>query len=225
MTPTVMHIVLEGNIGVGKSTLLSGIYEHFGIESGISFAWEPVVEWQKQGFLRSMYTNEISHSEFQYMVFCSLLTTTLMRLSEKPRVLIQERSIHSAFEVFAKANVQPGESFDMLEFSYNEIKKTLYNVNTHIIYLRVPASVAYARVSKRARASEGSVSQEYINTINTRYEEWLCCGHSENTTIIDAAQDIESVSKQVIQTITRLLKQTGNKERVIPKELFPPCTS
>ena len=199
-----IHITIEGNIGVGKSTVMKNIYEHFEKNSDISFAWEPVDEWEKAGFLEGMYDGSIPHTEFQYMVLSNMFSITCSWLLNS-RILIQERSMDSAFEVFARSNIDPGIQFDMIENCYNKLK-ALLPVKTSRIYLRASPRVSLSRINKRARSAENSISREYLSKINTKYEEWLGSNAHDNTTIIDASGDIDTVTDHVIRVISDLIK-------------------
>ena len=220
MSPKI-HITLEGNIGAGKSTILSKLYEHFGIDRGINYAWEPLEEWDANCFLEGMYSGKIANAEFQSMILSSMFYETFNGLSSS-EILLQERSMDAAFEVFTKANITSPTSFNLIKYSYNKFKlllKNAYSINTYRIYLRLPPHISFSRISKRSRTYETSVSQDYLNNINNAYEEWLCFAETktEATKIIyiDASRDINDVTKDVIQAITTILKNN-----LSPKQLF-----
>tara|TARA_B100000676_G_scaffold313165_2_gene391913 strand:+ start:2176 stop:2826 length:651 start_codon:yes stop_codon:yes gene_type:complete len=212
-----IHITLEGNLGVGKSTILSNVYEYFGIDSGIAYAWEPVHDWDTNGFLEGMYTGKISHPEFQHAVLSSMFHTTYKQLANTD-VLLQERSMDTTFQVFSKCNVTDNNSLNILQYSYNNLNnvlRTKYSIETHRIYLRVPPHISFSRTTRRSRTSETSVSQEYINNINNAYEQWLGFTENEHTTIIDASQNISDVTNDVITAINTIINKKKN-----PKKLF-----
>lgn len=207
-----VHISIEGNIGVGKSTLLSNVYRHFKNNEKVSCAWEPLDEWDSNGFLEDMYSKRIDHAEFQYMVISSMFHTSFIGLS-KSDILIQERSMDAAFEVFTKNNVENSRSVELLKYSYDKLKRSLeeaFSVQTVRIYLRVPPFVAFSRVCQRFRSSESNMTEEYITAINDSYEEWL--GLSSNTDKIiqiDASRSIQDVTHDVIRAIASLVQPNG----------------
>ena len=213
-----VHISIEGNIGVGKSTILSDVYQHFRHTEDFSYEWEPLDEWEENGFLKDMYSKKIQHVEFQYMTISSFFHKTFTGLS-KSHTLIQERSMDAAFEVFTKSNVKNSRSMELLQYSYNKLKQSLeqaFSIKTFRIYLRVPSHIAFSRVSKRSRPSESNMPEEYINTINNSYEEWLCHSSSDTVINIDASRDIEEVTQDVIKAITSIIQPN----RLAPKKLF-----
>ena len=218
-----VHISIEGNIGVGKSTLLSRVHKHFMNYGNVCCACEPLDEWESKGFLEDMYLQKIEHAEFQHMVLSSMFHKSFMGLL-KSDILIQERSMDAAFEVFTKANVKSSRSIEVLKYSYDKMKQLLeetFFIKTVRIYLRVPPLIAFSRVSQRSRSSESKMSEEYINTINDSYEEWL--GFSSDTSdtsdtiiYIDASRNIEEVTHDVLKEITSIVKPDG----LPPKKLF-----
>ena len=72
----------------------------------------------------------------------------------------------SAFEVFARSNIDPGIQFDMIENCYNKLK-VLLPVKTHKIYLRTSPHVSLSRINKRARSSENSISREFLSSFSS----------------------------------------------------------
>tara|TARA_B110000027_G_C16110257_1_gene297382 strand:- start:1607 stop:2260 length:654 start_codon:yes stop_codon:yes gene_type:complete len=213
-----VHISIEGNIGVGKSTLLSKIYKHFKNYEKVSCAWEPLEEWDDNGFLGDMYSKRIEHAEFQYMVIASMFHKSFIGLSNS-EILIQERSVDSAFEVFTKNNVENTRSVEMLKYSYDKLKALLeetFPSRKVRIYLRVPPFVAFARVCQRSRSSESSMSEEYITAINNSYEEWLGLSSTDEVINIDASRSIEHVTQDVIRTISSIVQPNGLE----PKKIF-----
>ena len=212
-----LHITLEGNIGVGKSTILSNVYEHFGVDSGIAYAWEPVHDWDTHGFLEGMYMGKIPHSEFQHTVLSSMFRETYNNLANTD-ILLQERSMDTTLQVFTKCNVNDQDSLNIIQYCYENLKRILesrYIISTHRIYLRIQPHIAFSRTSSRSRRSEASICQNYIKNINDAYEQWLGFIENEHTTIIDGSKSIDEVTKDVITTINKLIKN-----RKTPKTLF-----
>jgi deoxyadenosine/deoxycytidine kinase len=214
-----VHISIEGNIGVGKTTIVENLNEHFERDNTVSCAFEPLDEWESSGFLEDMYSKKIDHAEFQNIVISSMFHTSFVGLS-KSDILIQERSMDAAFEVFTKNNVQNPRSLELLKYSYNKLKKSIeeaFSVKTIRIYLRVPPLVAFSRVSGRSRSSESKMSEEYITAINDAYEDWLLSDDTSETVIqIDASRSIEEVTHAVMKQVSSIIHPNGLE----PKKLF-----
>ena len=87
-------IAFEGNIGVGKSTVINRLQKLFEDHPRVVVLPEPVEEWRERGFLQDMYNGAISKGEFQHMVLQSLtgqLLAAMMR-TPTPALIIMERS-------------------------------------------------------------------------------------------------------------------------------------
>lgn len=219
---TKVHITLEGNLGAGKSTVLANVYERFGVDRGLAYAWEPLDEWNTSGFLADMYSGKIPHGEFQCMVLCSMFDRTFNGLTGS-EVLLQERSVDAAFEVFTKCNLDPaGSSFRVVAYCFGKLKALLGNTfgaRTHRIYLRIPPKVACSRVAERSRSSETAVSLEYLSSIHDGYERWLSSeeGSGEDVTVVDATRNVRDVTRDVVRVILGILDEDKH-----PKQLFAP---
>ena len=50
----VLLVLIEGNVGVGKSTLLAELRAEHGNDSSIAFVDEPVELWEQHGLLTAM---------------------------------------------------------------------------------------------------------------------------------------------------------------------------
>ena len=145
--------------------------------------------------------------------------TSFMGLS-KSEILIQERSMDAAFEVFTKNNVENSRSVELLKYSYDKLKESLeetFSSRKVRIYLKVPPFVAFCRVCQRSRSSESNMTEEYITAINDSYEEWLGLSCNTDEIIpIDASRSIEEVSQDVIRAISCFVQPNGLE----PKKLF-----
>ena len=203
-----IHITLEGNIGVGKSTMLSNIHRHFGTDRGISYCWEPLKEWDENNFLKDMYSKNISHAEFQYMVACSMFKQTFDGLLNS-NILIQERSMDTSFEVFTNSNVKNSKSRELLKYSYQKLRNVLedtFSMKVFRIYLRVSPQVSFSRISQRNRSSESLITEDYVQTIHDFYEKWLYIEDNEFIISIDASRDIKEVTNDVIDAIYSIIQ-------------------
>lgn len=143
-------ISIEGNVGVGKSTVLR--------ELRGSIREERVDAWT---LLPAFYRNSRKYAfAFQLQVLASYADADVDFL---------ERSARSAYQVFA--SILHAEGF--LDDSEMQILKT---VSEHLpssqnhIYLRLPAAKCLERINKRARNGEESISLEYLLKLEARHD-------------------------------------------------------
>ena len=59
-------IFLEGNIGAGKTSLLTALGAHFG--DRVRIVEEPVKVWEESGLLAECYDGTVSRATFQHVV-------------------------------------------------------------------------------------------------------------------------------------------------------------
>ena len=184
--------LLEGNIGVGKSTFLKLVKEQV---PGLNVVGEPVDKWEeqnsKQSILENFYTKPTrwAYTMEGYTAACRV--RNLMNNPPSSTSLeIFERSVYSGHYCFAKNSYLTG-LMDKLEWKIYEewfdfLVAPLKNKPKGFIYLKVDPKTALSRVLKRGRSSEETVTQEYINQIHQRHEDFLV----EKTDILPAIKDV-----------------------------------
>ncbi len=91
MAITMFCVALEGNIGVGKSTILYRLHEKYNIDT----VTEPVQKWCKCNFLSKLKTNTLA---------CNLLIACnrkkMLNMYSGSKMIIIERSFDVVREVF-----------------------------------------------------------------------------------------------------------------------------
>jgi len=171
-------ILLEGNIGAGKSTVGQTLKE-----SGVfAFIEEPVGAWQ-EGFASNLlalfYENPKRWAfTFQLAAFTTRAKTwaeVLARTSHRDVVL--ERSIYCDRYIFARNCYESG----LMEKTEWQLYCSLWDwVRTNwptdpdvIVYLRTPAEVCLERIRERGRAEESKVPLQYLKDLERLHDEWL----------------------------------------------------
>ena len=194
-------ISIEGNIGVGKSTVMRGLKAHLQCcvphREEVVFIDEPVEEWKAHGFLERMYTEPASKPAFQHMVLMSLAGDLLKALARKPppKLIITERSPWGNYHTFGKANLS-GNDMKMYEFTWKRLIAGLpSDLDVRYIYLQAPVATLVARVQGRAREEEVGVPSEYLGSLDALHEEWLQTETWMQT--VDASQGCVKVLKDV----------------------------
>jgi len=188
-------ITLEGNIGAGKSTILSYLanLEWFQ-KAGYMVDQEPVDEWEHEdeanggkNLLKSFYENP---TEYAYLFQMYVLQTRSKHLMEKMKletennIIVSERSIFTDAEIFAKNGYKNGTICPHEMFVYTEWHKMMENIihpNIRgLIYIRVSPRVCYERINKRARGGEEKITLDYLEQLHKRHEEWLLGTQDDN---------------------------------------------
>ncbi|XP_034241722.1 deoxynucleoside kinase-like [Thrips palmi] len=201
--PVIVYI--EGNIGVGKSTLLKKLEE-----KGYLVVQEPVSQWTNYhgiNFLE-LYTQDMQKwaFTFQSMVLSTLWQAQLEAIQQENPVIIAERSLHSVVKMFAKTQKDAGFMNEEQYVLLDNTAKTMvsqYKRKEYFIYLRGGVSTAYKRIHKRARDEESTLSKGYIQQLHLILDNWM-----ENEpglhAVVDATGSPETVQQQVIEALGQL---------------------
>lgn len=160
-------IVIDGVVGVGKSTLMNILAEELNM---VKFE-EPVVE---NPILPKFYENRKRYA-FPSQVF--FLNSRFAHLKEAGKIedCILDRSIYGD-AIFAKMLCKSG---DMTSEEFAIYEELLENMIDHIkepklmIYLEVSVDEAMRRIKKRGRDFEQKVEREYWESLNQEYKSYF----------------------------------------------------
>jgi deoxyadenosine/deoxycytidine kinase len=162
-------VAIAGNIGVGKSTLVTMLSEHLGWQP----FYEPVAE---NPYLADFYRDMRAWSFHSQIFFFTRRLHAHRQLLDHPTSVIQDRSIYEDAEIFACNLYRQGLMDERDYHSYHE----LYVVLTEflpppdlVIYLRASEYTLLRRIVKRGRDYERQISSEYLSQLNELYESWI----------------------------------------------------
>lgn len=162
-------VAVAGNIGVGKSTLVSMLCEKLDWEP----FYEPVVE---NPYLADFY-NEMRSWAFHSQVF--FLTQRLKAhraLLAHPTSAIQDRSVYEDAGVFALNLYRQGLISERDYRSYRDLYEVLIEFLAPpdlVVYLRASVPTLVHRIAHRARPYERAIATEYLAQLNDLYEDWI----------------------------------------------------
>jgi len=162
-------IIVAGNIGVGKSTLVSMLCQKLG--------WEPFYEPETENPYLSDFYQDMSRWSFQSQVF--FLSRRLHihhQILHYSGSVIQDRSIYEDAEVFARNLYLQGNMSDRDYVTYRSLYQTLTEFLPPpdlVIFLRASVETLLKRIALRNRDYERSISAEYLDRVNRLYTDWL----------------------------------------------------
>ncbi len=215
-------ITIEGNIGTGKSTLLSHLRDRYGDQ--VVFLDEPVSIWDgirdEEGvpILIRYYQNTKQYAfTFQMMAFISRVKLLREAIKNNPgKTIIAERSLHADNFVFALL-LKRGEYISAIDY---QIYKMLYDefISDYpveeIIYIKTDPEICSQRIKKRSRKGEEQIELSYLQDCHKYHEDWLSTGTGEKDkttttqiTCINGNVDIEE-HPEVLESWIELV---GNK--------------
>lgn len=160
-----MRIVIDGNIGSGKSTVIQNISDLFKMLRVIQ---ENVSDWNP--FLKNFYSDMKKNSlQFQMKVLEHHLISG--NLTKNDKFSIHERSLISCINVFGKDLYNSDFLSDLDMELMNSYCKNLGWYPDVIIYLKADAEISYQRCKKRNRDGEEEIPFDYLNNINNLYND------------------------------------------------------
>lgn len=178
-------VTIQGNIGAGKSTLVSNIQKLTSTLSTplkIVSLQEPIDEWRtirdKDGvdILTLFYKDQEKYSfPFQMMTYISRLDILKNALiNSGANIIISERSLSTDKNIFCKMLHDQGKISDVEFQIYNKwfdsFQKDIPKEN--VVYLRSSPYVAAKRIEKRSREGE-NIDFDYLSECHHYHEKWM----------------------------------------------------
>jgi hypothetical protein len=163
------YVVLAGNIGAGKSTLVSMMCEKLGWEP----YYEPVAE---NPYLDDFYRDMRAWAFHSQVFFLTYRAQAHRALMDIPRPVVQDRSFYEDAEVFARSLHLQGAISDRDWDTYRALYRTLTTLLAPpdlVVYLRASVPTLQKRITLRGRPFEARISDEYLESLNRLYEEWI----------------------------------------------------
>lgn len=197
-----MKISIEGNIGCGKSSVLSKLCS----EMRIPVFLEPIDEWKE--WLTQFYKNPSRWG----MSFNLKVLMSFSKWKQNTFFACYERSPISNRHVFAQLQYEH-DRMEQIELSlFDDIYKSISWEPDVAIYIRTDPKVSMERMQKRARSCENNVSLDYITAVHNRHEaifepekklKYIDSKYARNTRmiIIDGNRTQDEVYQDVLKAV------------------------
>lgn len=199
-SPTQPPIIIsvDGNIGAGKSTIISQLKGTFKgmpnvlfIQEPVDTVWNTVVDERGETLLSNFYSNPEKHAfTFQMMAYISRLSILKEAVANLDYdIIITERSLETDRNVFEKMLHDSGVISKMEHTVYNMWFDEFYAPVrcSAIIYIRASVDTCMARIQQRSREGE-TVSRDYITQCVKYHEDWIM-NDSRKRLVVDADSD------------------------------------
>ncbi len=163
------YIVIAGNIGAGKSTLVRLLSERLGYRP----YYEPVAE---NPYLEDFYRNMPAWAFHSQLFFLSYRVRSHRALMDDPHSVVQDRSLYEDAEVFARNLYERGTMSERDWLTYTGLYKTMTGLLPSpdlVIYIRASVGTLMSRIAMRGRGFEAAISAEYLAGLNVLYESWI----------------------------------------------------
>ena len=163
------HIAVAGNIGAGKTTLTEMLSKHY--------KWIPQFEdVDHNPYLNDFYEDMPRWSFNLQIFFLNSRLNQLLEIHHGTETVIQDRTIYEDANIFAPnlhdMGLMSHRDFDNY-FQLFQLMQTHVNPPDLMIYLRANISTLVAHIHQRGRDYENSISIDYLNRLNDKYEAWI----------------------------------------------------
>lgn len=206
-----MKISIDGNIGCGKSSLLTRLASEYGLPAYC----EPVRDWTT--YLAEYYRDP------KRWAFCLNLKTLASfspwkrgglphAAAEEGRdaVTLWERHPMACRRVFTQLGVEEGYIDDLEVKVMDDVASSMpWTLPDVLIYIKTTPQVAYRRTTTRARACEEQITLTYLERVDALYDAMVkdiqADERGTDVWTVDGDRDAEDVFRDVSAIVRRVL--------------------
>lgn len=211
------YIVIEGPLGVGKTSLALKLAETLNAEALLEDA-------EENPFLRKFYQNPKKYS-FQAQIF--FLLRRYQRALDISQMDLFKRTMISDYlfdkdRIFARANLDDDE-FWLYEQLFQLLRKRIKPPDL-VIFLQATTDVLVERIRKRDKKYEKGISTKYLEEINRAFNDFffhysdspLLVINASRIDFVNVPEDFEDLVAQIgrMRTGTQYYVPMSSKEKI-----------
>jgi deoxyguanosine kinase len=174
-----MYVAIEGVIGVGKTSLARLLKSQFGAELLLE-------AFEENPFLSDFYADRQRYA-FQTQIFFLLSRYRQQRETVPDTAAGPNLLADYTFEkdaLFARLNLN-GDELSTYQLVHHALAERIRPPDL-VVYLRVDTDVAMQRIAMRDRPYERNMDRDYIEQVNSAYEQHFVERSNYPTLIIDS---------------------------------------
>lgn len=197
-------IVIAGNIGAGKTTLVKILSEKLGFTP----FYEP---HEENPYLADFYEDMKSWSYHSQVYFLTRRLNIHKELLQATGTVVQDRSVYEDAQIFARNLYLQGDLSQRDYRVYQDLYQILVSLlpmPSLIIYLRASVDTLMKRIACRGREYEAGISREYLGRLNQLYEDWME-NFDQSPILIINSDDLDLVSKP--EHVDQVVRWVQNK--------------
>ena len=163
------YIAVAGNIGAGKTTLTRRLAEDLRIQP----FFEPVKE---NPYLEDFYKDMKRWSFHLQVFFLSERFKAQAQIQKENIWCVQDRTIYEDIEVFARTQYLMGAMNERDYGTYSTLSGNItpfLRLPVMLIYLKASVPKLMERIQARNRDYEQKIDPEYLEILNTHYNQWI----------------------------------------------------
>lgn len=170
---TTRFVAVSGNIGAGKTTLVSYLCNRYG--------WNAIYEpYVGNPYLDDFYADMdrwAFHSQTWFLARKTRIHLDLQAgLLGSTDIVLQDRTIYEDAEIFAAYLARSGRmtarDWETYQDLYRSVRSALRPPDL-LIHLRCSVRAIKRRIVKRGRPSELAIPTAYLRGLNDLYEDWI----------------------------------------------------
>lgn len=204
------YIVIEGPLGVGKTSLALKLAEKLDAEALLEDA-------EENPFLRKFYQDPKKYS-FQAQIF--FLLRRYQRALDITQMDLFKRTMISDYlfdkdRIFARANLDDDE-FWLYEQLFQLLRKRITPPDL-VIFLQATTDVLVERIRKRHRKYERSISSKYLEEINQAFNDFFFHYSDSPLLVINASRiDFVNVPEDFEDLVAQIKRMRTGTQYYVP---------
>ena len=197
------YLVVAGNIGAGKSTLVEQI--------SLNWNWKPYFEPVSENpYLEDFYKDMTRWAFHSQLYFLTDRLKTHKELQSYGGSVVQDRSVHEDAEIFVRNLHQEGSLSDRDFQTYHNLYRVMSSfleAPSLVVYLKCSVDTLKKRIARRGRSFEADIPDGYLENLNRLYDGWIE-GYSHSARlIIDADKRDFVINPGDLEEILSLIEE------------------